>query len=39
MSNIQDETMTPNQILAEGWRLTRATFALKAMQIPHTIEF
>jgi hypothetical protein len=39
MSNIQDETMTPNQILAEGWRLTRATFALKGMEIPDTIEF
>jgi hypothetical protein len=33
------EQMTPNQILAEGWRLTRATFALKGMEIPHTIEF
>jgi hypothetical protein len=33
------EQMTPQQILAEGWRLTRATFALKGMEIPHTIEF
>ena len=30
---------TPSTILAEGWRLTRAIFALKGMEIPHEIEF
>ena len=33
------ERMTPNQVLAEGWRLTIAILALKGMEIPHTIEF
>ena len=31
--------MTPNQVLADGWRLTRAILALKCLEIPHTIEF
>jgi hypothetical protein len=33
------EQMTPKQILAEGWRLTRAILALKGMEIPDTIHF
>jgi hypothetical protein len=33
------ERMTPNQVLAEGWRLTEAILALKGMEIPYTIEF
>ena len=33
------EQMTPNKVLAEGWRLTRAILALKGMEIPYTIEF
>jgi hypothetical protein len=28
-----------NEILAQGWRQTKATLALKGMEIPHTIEF
>jgi hypothetical protein len=46
MSNEQKQTsvseveqMTPNEILAAGWRLTRAIFALKGMEIPDTIHF
>jgi hypothetical protein len=35
----QPEQMTPSKILAEGWRLTRAIFALKGMEIQHEIEF
>jgi hypothetical protein len=35
----ESETMTPKDILAQGWRLTRAIFALKGMEIPYTIEF
>ena len=35
----QPEQMTPSKILDEGWHLTRAIFALKGMEIPHTIEF
>jgi hypothetical protein len=31
--------MTPNQILAERWRLTTVIVALKGMVIPDTIEF
>ena len=30
---------TPRQLLAEGWRLTRAILALSAVEIPDTIEF
>ena len=33
------EQTTSNQLLADGWRLTRAILALKGLQIPHTIEF
>jgi len=32
------EQMTPKQILAEGWCLTRATLALKGMEIPESID-
>jgi hypothetical protein len=35
----QLEGMAPNKVLAEGWRLTRATLALEGMEIPHAIEF
>jgi hypothetical protein len=35
----QDQHMTPEKILAEGWRLTRAILALNGMEIPHSIEF
>ena len=31
--------MTPRQLLAEGWRLTRAILGLKGMNIPYTINF
>jgi hypothetical protein len=34
-----DEEPTPNRVLADGWRLTRATFALEFLEIPDTIEF
>jgi hypothetical protein len=33
------EQTTTNQLLADGWRLTRAILALKGLQIPHNIEF
>ena len=33
------EQTTSNQLLADGWRLTRAILALKGLQILHTIEF
>ena len=32
------EQMTPKQILAEGWRLTRAILARNGMEIPYTID-
>jgi hypothetical protein len=37
--NCNVELMTPNQVLADGWRLTRAILALKGLEIPHTVEF
>ncbi len=33
------ELMTSNQVLAEGWRLTKAILALKGMEIPDAVEF
>jgi hypothetical protein len=33
------EQMTPTQILAEGWRLTRAILALKGLELPDIIDF
>jgi hypothetical protein len=33
------EQMTPKQILAEGWHLTRAILALKGSEVPDTIHF
>ncbi len=33
------ELMTNNQILAEGWRLTKEIFRLQGMKIPDTITF
>ena len=33
------EQTTSNQLLADGWRLTRGILALKGLQIPQTIEF
>jgi hypothetical protein len=35
----EQEQMTANRILAEGWRLTRQILALKGMEIPDMIEF
>jgi hypothetical protein len=32
------ELSTPTEIFAEGWRLTKAVFALKGMEITHTIR-
>jgi hypothetical protein len=32
------EQMTPTDILAEGWRLTRATLALKGLEIPDAVQ-
>ncbi len=37
--NRDEELLTPNQVLADGWRLTRAILALKGLEIPHTVEF
>ena len=34
-----DEELTPNRVLADGWRRTRAAFALEFLEIPDTIEF
>jgi hypothetical protein len=39
MNGNQKQQMTPEQILAEGWRLTRAILGLKGMEIPSTINF
>ena len=33
------ELTTPNQILVEGWHLTKAILALKGLKVPDTIEF
>ena len=33
------ELTTPNQILAEGWRLTKAILALKGLKVPDIIDF
>jgi hypothetical protein len=38
-ASVSEMDMTPNKVLAEGWRRTRATLALKGMEIPYTIEF
>jgi hypothetical protein len=35
----QPDQMHPNEILAEGWRLTRAIMALKGLKIPHYIQY
>jgi hypothetical protein len=36
---IDGEAMTPNEILAQGWRLTRAILALRGLEVPDIIEF
>jgi hypothetical protein len=38
-ASVGEREMTPNKVLADGWRLTRAILALKDMEIPDTIEF
>jgi hypothetical protein len=38
-ASVTETEMTPNNVLADGWRLTRAILALKDMDIPDTIEF
>jgi hypothetical protein len=38
-ASVSETEMTPNNVLADGWRLTRAILALKDMDIPDTIEF
>jgi hypothetical protein len=38
-ASVSEMEMTPNNVLADGWRLTRAILALKDMDIPDTIEF
>jgi hypothetical protein len=37
--NRDEKLMTPNRVLADGWRLTRAVLTLKGLEIPHTVEF
>jgi hypothetical protein len=37
--NRDEERMMLNRVLADLWRVTRATFALEFLEIPHTIEF
>ena len=37
--NANTELTTPNQILAEGWRLTKAILALKGLKVPDIIDF
>jgi hypothetical protein len=46
MNSSQEQRLSPNaeltaarEIFAEGWRRTKAIFALKGMEIPHTISF
>jgi hypothetical protein len=38
-ASVGEMEMTPNKVFADGWRLTRATLALKGAGVPHTIEF
>jgi hypothetical protein len=38
-ASVSETEMTPNNVLADGWRLTRVILALKDMDIPDTIEF
>jgi hypothetical protein len=37
--HVDAELITPNEILAEGWRVTRAILALRGLEVPDTIEF
>jgi hypothetical protein len=37
--NRDDEELTPTRVLADGWRRTRAAFALEFLEIPDTIQF
>ena len=37
--HVDAELITPSEILAEGWRVTRAILALRGLEVPDTIEF
>jgi hypothetical protein len=38
-ASVSEMEMTPNKLLADGWRFTRSILAHKGMEIPDTIEF